>query len=166
MFLWFYPPSAKTETKDTYKIPWWLYVNRGHFYFGQRGHPDFGFGGQINLGPRGHPRLGFPPLPPFCFIPQNYRFFVQPENLNNSCSLDFSSDFTKESLCEHPLTLFQKACPFSDTLFETVSLLGVLPPYAVALLSPIGWVCVVKYRPPFGVVVIDDFEFIENHLPG
>ena len=51
MFLWFYPPSAKTETKDTYKIPWWLYVNRGHFYFGQRGHPDFGFGGQINLAP-------------------------------------------------------------------------------------------------------------------
>ena len=51
MFLWFYPPSAKTETKDTYKIPWWLYVNRGHFYFGQRGHPDFGFRGQINLAP-------------------------------------------------------------------------------------------------------------------
>ena len=49
MFLWFYPPSAKTETKDTYKIPWWLYVNRGHFYFGQRGQPDFGFRGQINL---------------------------------------------------------------------------------------------------------------------
>lgn len=51
MFLWFYPPSAKTESKDTYKIPWWLYVNRGHFYFGQRGHPDFGFRGQINLAP-------------------------------------------------------------------------------------------------------------------
>ena len=61
MFLWFYPPSAKTETKDTYKIPCRLYVNRGHFYFGQRGQPYFGFGGQINLGPRGHPRLGFPP---------------------------------------------------------------------------------------------------------
>ena len=60
MFLWFYPPSAKTETKDTYKIPCRLYVNRGHFYFGQRGQPYFGFGGQINLGPRGHPRLGFP----------------------------------------------------------------------------------------------------------
>ena len=51
MFLWFYPPSAKTETKDTYKIPCRLYVNRGHFYFGQRGHPDFGFRGQINLAP-------------------------------------------------------------------------------------------------------------------
>ena len=60
MFLWFYPPSAKTETKDTYKIPCRLYVNRGHFYFGQRDQPYFGFGGQINLGPRGHPRLGFP----------------------------------------------------------------------------------------------------------
>lgn len=43
MFLWFYPPSAKTETKDTYKIPCWLYVNRGQ--------PYFGFGGQINLAP-------------------------------------------------------------------------------------------------------------------
>ena len=62
MFLWFYPPSAKTETKDTYKIPCRLYVNRGHFYFGQRGQPYFGFGGQINLGPRGHPRLGFPTI--------------------------------------------------------------------------------------------------------
>ena len=51
MFLWFYLPSAKTETKDTYKIPWWLYVNRGHFYFGQRGQTYFGFGGQINLAP-------------------------------------------------------------------------------------------------------------------
>ena len=51
MFLWFYPPSAKTETKDTYKIPCRLYVNRGHFYFGQRGQPYFGFGGQINLAP-------------------------------------------------------------------------------------------------------------------
>lgn len=106
------------------------------------------------------------PLPPFCFIPQSYRFFVQPENLNNSCSLDFSSDFTNESLCEHPLTLFQKACPFSDTLFETVSLLGVLPPYAVALLSPIGCVCVVKYRPPFGIVVVDDFVFVKYDFPG
>ncbi len=53
MFLWFYPPSAKTETKDTYKIPCRLYVNRGHFYFGQRGQPYFGFGGQINLAPGG-----------------------------------------------------------------------------------------------------------------
>ena len=51
MFLWFYPPSAKTETKDTYKIPCRLYVNRGHFYFGQRGQTYFGFGGQINLAP-------------------------------------------------------------------------------------------------------------------
>ena len=25
------------------------YVNRGHFYFGQRGYPDFGLWGQINL---------------------------------------------------------------------------------------------------------------------
>ena len=53
MFLWFYPPSAKTETKDTYKIHCRLYVNRGHFYFGQRGQPYFGFGGQINLAPGG-----------------------------------------------------------------------------------------------------------------
>ncbi|WP_288117274.1 hypothetical protein, partial [Bacteroides acidifaciens] len=31
------------------KIPWWRFIDRGHFYFGQRGQPDFGFRGQINL---------------------------------------------------------------------------------------------------------------------
>jgi len=36
------PPSAKTEFKDTYKIPCWHYVDRGHFYFGQRGQWYFG----------------------------------------------------------------------------------------------------------------------------
>ncbi len=52
MFLWVYPPSAKTETKDTYKIPCWHsthYANSGHFYSGQRGQFNFGLWGQINL---------------------------------------------------------------------------------------------------------------------
>ena len=41
MFLWVYPLSAKTETKDTYKIPCWHsthYANRGHFILGKGGN--------------------------------------------------------------------------------------------------------------------------------
>ncbi|WP_290431509.1 hypothetical protein, partial [Paramuribaculum intestinale] len=48
-FFGFIPRRPKRKPKIHNKIPWWLYVNRGHFYFGQRGQPDFGFRGQINL---------------------------------------------------------------------------------------------------------------------
>ena len=54
---------------------------------------------------------------------------------------------------------------FFLTLFFGFSFF-ILIANTVALLGPGGGIGVVKYRPPFGIVVVDDFVFVKYDFPG